>query len=254
MIRLFRKIRHQLLSEDKYPIYILYATGEIILVVIGILLALQIDNWNLNRKTQDDELNLLSEMIVNLENDINILDANIGFHEGGARACQLILEYMSSGQPFHDTLSRYFAMTNNHTVFAPNVGAYESLKSRGIDIIRNNDIRLKLVNLYEQSYHTIQPNIEHFTGQIMELKMTLYPSRFEEFQIFDVRNIDPGAGYYGGLMVPTHYEDLRTDPIYIYHLRSLKKGHEYLIVFNKMTKQATENMIELLKEEIRKRN
>lgn len=44
MIRLFRKIRKQLLSETKYPIYLLYAGGEILLVVVGILLALQIDD------------------------------------------------------------------------------------------------------------------------------------------------------------------------------------------------------------------
>ena len=45
MIRLFRNIRHQLLSEDRYSIYLLYAAGEIVLVVAGILLALHIDNW-----------------------------------------------------------------------------------------------------------------------------------------------------------------------------------------------------------------
>ena len=52
MIRIFRKIRHQLLSEDRYSIYILYASGEILLVVIGILIALQLDNWNDNRKQE----------------------------------------------------------------------------------------------------------------------------------------------------------------------------------------------------------
>jgi hypothetical protein len=50
MIRLFRKIRNKLLSGSNYGIYILYAAGEIVLVMIGILLALQADNGNLNRK------------------------------------------------------------------------------------------------------------------------------------------------------------------------------------------------------------
>jgi len=50
MIRLFRKIRNQLLSEKSYSIYMLYAAGEIVLVMVGILLALQIDNWNENNK------------------------------------------------------------------------------------------------------------------------------------------------------------------------------------------------------------
>jgi len=46
MIRLFRKIRQQLLSKEKYGLYILYASGEITPVMIGILLALQVNNWS----------------------------------------------------------------------------------------------------------------------------------------------------------------------------------------------------------------
>ncbi len=55
MIRLLRKIRQQLLSETKYSIYLLYAVGEIILVVVGILFALQIDNWNGNKNISNTE-------------------------------------------------------------------------------------------------------------------------------------------------------------------------------------------------------
>jgi len=46
MIKFFRKIRQQLLTENKFSKYLLYAIGEIVLVVIGILIALQIDNAN----------------------------------------------------------------------------------------------------------------------------------------------------------------------------------------------------------------
>lgn len=50
MLEFFRKIRQQLLSENSFSKYLFYAIGEIILVVIGILLALQINNWNEDRK------------------------------------------------------------------------------------------------------------------------------------------------------------------------------------------------------------
>ena len=50
MIKFFRKIRQQLLTENKFSKYMIYAIGEIILVVIGILIALGINNWNENRK------------------------------------------------------------------------------------------------------------------------------------------------------------------------------------------------------------
>jgi hypothetical protein len=50
MIKFFRKIRQQLLIENKFSKYLLYAIGEIVLVVIGILIALSINNWNEKRK------------------------------------------------------------------------------------------------------------------------------------------------------------------------------------------------------------
>jgi len=50
MIKFFRNIRQKLLSEGKTTNYIKYAIGEIVLVMIGILLALQVNNWNENRK------------------------------------------------------------------------------------------------------------------------------------------------------------------------------------------------------------
>ena len=62
MIRLFKKIRHQLLSEDRYSVYLLYASGEIVLVIVGILFALQIDNWNENRNIRKTEQLLLSNL------------------------------------------------------------------------------------------------------------------------------------------------------------------------------------------------
>ncbi len=49
MIKFFRKIRQRLLTENKFSKYLIYAIGEIILVVIGILIAVQINNWNTNR-------------------------------------------------------------------------------------------------------------------------------------------------------------------------------------------------------------
>ena len=61
MIQLFRKIRQRLLSENRFSKYLLYALGEIILVVIGILIALQINNSNEHRKIRQREEILLAE-------------------------------------------------------------------------------------------------------------------------------------------------------------------------------------------------
>jgi hypothetical protein len=58
MIKFFRKIRQRLLSGNKFSKYLIYAIGEIILDVIGILIALSINNWNENRKIKNLEISL----------------------------------------------------------------------------------------------------------------------------------------------------------------------------------------------------
>lgn len=71
MIKFFRRIRQKLLSENKFSKYLLYAIGEIILVVIGILIALQINTWNEGQKTREKERNYLA--LVKQEMSSNLL-------------------------------------------------------------------------------------------------------------------------------------------------------------------------------------
>ena len=70
MIQFFRRIRFDLMGKNKTGKYLKYAIGEIILVVIGILIALQLNNWNSDHKASIEELELLTEMKFNLEKDM----------------------------------------------------------------------------------------------------------------------------------------------------------------------------------------
>ena len=63
MIKFFRKIRQNLLSDGRTGKYLKYAVGEIVLVVIGILIALQINNWNEHRKLKLKDLQLCKELL-----------------------------------------------------------------------------------------------------------------------------------------------------------------------------------------------
>lgn len=70
MLKFFRKIRRKLLAEHKISGYLKYGAGEILLVVIGILIALSINNWNEGRKARAQELSTMKEIIENLNYDI----------------------------------------------------------------------------------------------------------------------------------------------------------------------------------------
>ncbi|NND80372.1 MAG: hypothetical protein HKN53_10775 [Maribacter sp.] len=70
MIKFFRKIRQRLLTENKFSKYLLYAIGEIVLVVIGILIALQINNWNQKKLEQVALTGYLNSISKNIKEDI----------------------------------------------------------------------------------------------------------------------------------------------------------------------------------------
>lgn len=74
MIKFFRRIRQKLLTESKFSKYLLYAIGEIILVVIGILIALQINNWNEERKLKNEERELLTNLNLSYTRKLNELE------------------------------------------------------------------------------------------------------------------------------------------------------------------------------------
>jgi hypothetical protein len=77
MISFFRKIRQKLLEENKIGNYLKYAIGEIVLVVVGILIALQINTWNENRKARTFETEILSLIDQNLTRDSVLIAAEL---------------------------------------------------------------------------------------------------------------------------------------------------------------------------------
>jgi hypothetical protein len=93
MIKFFRHIRKQLLVENKTGHYIKYAIGEIILVVIGILIALSINNWNESQKDEAEAHIYLTNLRGDLNDDIASLESNISFNKIRLKGIFYILEH-----------------------------------------------------------------------------------------------------------------------------------------------------------------
>ncbi len=92
MIKFFRKIRQQMLTENKFSKYLLYAIGEIILVVIGILIALQINTWNEGRKLANQETLYLNRLLSDNQQDIISFSKSIKDLEKGNKSIELFSE------------------------------------------------------------------------------------------------------------------------------------------------------------------
>ena len=86
MIKFIRKIRQKLLTENKFRKYLLYAIGEIVLVVIGILIALQINNWNEDRKERIVEKKIYENLLSDIKEDIIIIKERIALSKREKKA------------------------------------------------------------------------------------------------------------------------------------------------------------------------
>jgi hypothetical protein len=149
MIKFFRRIRQNLLSEGKTGKYLIYAFGEIILVVIGILIALQINNWNNTNQQEMIELKYLEEIKQNLTKDIASIDFNISFNKSKLQSNKIVLEYLNGKINYTDSLDFHFSNLFFSTRTLVNMSAYENLKSRGLEIITNDSLRQRITKLYE---------------------------------------------------------------------------------------------------------
>jgi hypothetical protein len=154
MIKFFRKIRQNLLSEGKTGKYIKYAIGEIVLVVIGILIALSINNWNEMRKASIVEIEILKEIKSSLQKDLDNLKGNSRTQNGILRSQSLILNWIEKDLDYEDSLSRHFRNATNIGIFRPNASTFESLKQMGLRTITNDSLRNKILNLYENEYNS----------------------------------------------------------------------------------------------------
>ncbi|MEN8230412.1 MAG: DUF6090 family protein [Bacteroidota bacterium] len=152
MIKFFRKIRQTLLSEGKTGKYLKYAIGEIMLVVIGILIALSINNWNEAKKEHQLETNILNEILSNLESDLKNLDEKIENNKRFINHQTAVLEHLNNNLPITDSLRYDYAWLTGDSRFTPNAVGYENLKSMGLNIIRNENLKKEISALYAYKY------------------------------------------------------------------------------------------------------
>ena len=217
MITLFRHVRQSFLSENKFSKYILYAIGEIILVVIGILLALQINNWNENRKARDFEKNMLSELLTTINNDIKFFNGlEDRIKKKDTAIDNLLFARTGQKQLTDDRLLNDVYWASSGIIFSYNIGPYEALKSSGLDKVKTDSLRFKLTEFYEVHLPRAESFLQYYEdiylSEIKEFEAKLKERGFftEYMELVKEDNVEKGY-------VPKTSYNLNkylTDPIY----------------------------------------
>ncbi|RNC92078.1 MAG: hypothetical protein ED555_02930 [Allomuricauda sp.] len=151
MIKFFRRIRQKLLAENRFSKYLLYALGEIILVVIGILLALQINTWNEIKKQRKEEQRILALLKEEVSRDISHLDALVKSGQRRAKEMDSLMISLANDTAY-DTdwfLELTYSSLGHEGYFKSSAGTYEeSLASGSIKYIANETLRQKIFAYY----------------------------------------------------------------------------------------------------------
>lgn len=174
MLKFFRRIRQNLLVSGHTKKYLWYAVGEIVLVVIGILIALQINNWNQNRINKQLERNYLENMMVNIQNDIRRMDAIVlDRYEGKMEGLTLAKAYNKGTLQVADTLdfllkASYGAVFSNGVNFFSNQTFDELISTGNLQLIRDNELKTQINNYYGFVHNQVL-NISHYKTDYIKM-------------------------------------------------------------------------------------
>lgn len=163
MLRFFRQVRKNLVAQENARRYFIYAIGEILLVVVGILIALQVNNWNEQRLDTNRGQEYLNRLLENLEEDKKIIQIRITFIKEVERYAKLAISHaentISDEVSEWDILLAYFQSSQIWPLELTDV-TYDELKNSGeIKLIKDYTLRKELSTYYGEQYNQYKNTI-----------------------------------------------------------------------------------------------
>ncbi|RMA67525.1 DUF6090 family protein [Ulvibacter antarcticus] len=212
MIKFFRKIRQKMLTENNFSKYLIYAIGEIVLVIIGILIALQINNWNINQSNLKESSEFVNRLKAEIKSNIGFTNEEIKRTENQKRSSLAILKMFNeditklSSRTFDSLIS--ICMANGNMDFR-NGTLNEGLNTGKVALIKSDSLKSMLYGLPSlveevrigEKYCNDDLNqyfypfiYEHISFRQMDSEHSKYaeqigPSKFSNHNNLDVLNI-----------------------------------------------------------------
>lgn len=262
MINFFRKIRQRLLTENYFAKYFFYAIGEIVLVVIGILIALQINNANEAGKERAKEISYLKNLRADLQKEVANNQQFAEYHFKKAEACSTLL---TSSAP--ETIEEVQVYTDRYELvfvwyaFVPNNNTFKELLSSGnLNLIRNDSIKNGLLEL-DKLYANISNTEYHMRREYEAYLYDTHINHVSALGFFDVTN--PKFGLPDRLTVKdipeSEHGELIADAQWQHYDQTFQNGlklafmnNGVLAAMHRNVEQYIQELIQIIEEEIKK--
>ena len=159
MLFILRQLR-RLELRQRSGRYFVYAIGEIVLIVVGILIALQIQNWNQKRLDRIEERYLLEELVDNLNQEAERLKSGgIERQSQQLEGLNRIAEYFDSGTISEETFREDLEFLNGYYAYNPFTSAYETMKSGGFGL-SDRELKQAILYYYQQEVRILEREVQ----------------------------------------------------------------------------------------------
>lgn len=157
------------------------ALGEVLMIVFGILIALQIDNWNENRKEAELRHSALEEVQAALKADLKHIEDRKIRADDIAESLAWLSDSLEDGVPYDARVARAFSRLQYSIVFEPRTGPFETLKANGLNVLDELSLQTSLINLYDYTYPRLQWMLEQELNHFNRTVST--PLMYEHFRL-----------------------------------------------------------------------
>jgi hypothetical protein len=225
------------MEKNKTGKYLKYAIGEIVLVVIGILIALSINNWNEKQKLKTQEIEILQNFQNSLKEDLKGLNHSISINKRVKNSMNLLLDYMNQDLPYQDSLKYHFGNTNVQWEFNISSSVFDALKSKDLNLISNDSLRQEIIYLHTWSNGSYVTDQKRYRDILENASENILNKRFDEFWKDNYEKWKTSNSYEDNFklndliseMTPNDFESLKKDKEYLYFLKSLRNRFNWYI-------------------------
>ena len=240
MINFFRKIRKKLADDNQFLKYSRYAIGEIVLVVVGILIALQINNWNEERKIRSSEREILIEIKENLTQIEKMMRSTLNQMDVNNTYSDTLLNILDKQSNQPEILARCLNSAINLAYGNLQItkNGFETLKNKGLDILSNDEVKKEIVILFEELYPSLLG--------IFDWKHT------DELKHYLDVNFLPIVGDNGLLFQPYDYDYIIKDNYFNTIVHKTKNQRNYFKIIITQRMRDTEKLKDLIQNELNK--
>ena len=191
--------------ENKTEKYFKYAIGEIVLVVIGILIALQINNWNEQQKLKEKEIEVLTNLKVDLEKTLVEIHASIEFSKVTITEIDKLEYYSKQELKYNDELDYSFGVFQHFYPIYITKGTYNTIQNLGLDIISNKQLRKDIPKIFEFYFVDI---LDYMNDENALKNVSIQPFFQQHLQYTSKSSYSAKPNNYNGLMLNNEFFNL----------------------------------------------